>query len=112
MLRAEMMRKVGGYSVDSKLLRVEDRHLWIKIYAAGGKGKNLAEPLYKMRDDRNAASRRKFRYRLNEAYVASLAVKLLKLPKWKYIFMLRPILVGLLPGFLYRFLHKQKLRTK
>ncbi len=112
MVRTETMRKVGGYSVDPKLLRVEDWHLWLKIYAAGGKGKNLAEPLYKMRDDRNAASRRRFRYRIHEAYVAILAVKLLKLPKWKYIFALRPILVGLLPGFLYRFLHKQKLRAK
>lgn len=112
MLKAETMRKVGGYSVDPKLLRVEDRHLWIKIYATGGKGKNLSEPLYKMRDDRNAANRRKFCYRLNEAYVAAFAVKTLKLPKWKYIYVLRPILVGLLPGFVYRFLHKQKLRAK
>lgn len=112
MVRTETMRKVNGYSVDPKLLRVEDWHLWIKIYAAGGKGKNLTEPLYKMRDDRNAAARRKFRYRINEAHVAAFAVKTLNLPKWKYIYVLRPILVGLLPGFVYRFLHKQKLRAK
>lgn len=112
MVRTETIRKVGGYSVDPKLLRVEDWHLWLKIYAAGGKGKNLSEPLYKMRDDRNAANRRKFRYRLNEAYVTVLAIKLLKQPKWKYVYMFRPILVGLLPGFVYRFLHKQKLRAK
>jgi len=111
MIRAEVMRSVGGYSVDKKLLRVEDWHLWLKVYAAGGQGRNLSEPLYKMRDDRNAASRRKFRYRLNEAYLSALAVKTLDLPKWKYLFVLRPILVGLLPGPLYRYLHKKKMKA-
>lgn len=112
MIRTEVMRSVGGYSVDRKLLRVEDWHLWLKIYAAGGQGRNLSEPLYKMRDDRNAANRRKFRYRLNEAHMAALAVKTLGLPKWKYLFVLRPILVGLLPGPAYRFLHKMKMNAK
>ena len=64
-----------------------------------------------MRDDRNAASRRKFRYRLNEAYLSALAVKTLGLPKWKYVFVLRPILVGLLPGFVYQYLHKKKMKA-
>ena len=112
MMRAEVMRAVGGYTVDRRLLRVEDWHLWLKIYAAGGRGKNLSEHLYKMRDDRNAASRRKFKYRLNEAHMAALAVKTLGLPKWKYIFVLRPILVGVMPGPVYRFLHKKKMQTK
>lgn len=111
MARMDVIRSVGGYSVDRKLLRVEDWHLWLKIYAAGGRGRNLTEPLYKMRDDRNAASRRKFRYRLNEAYLSALAVKTLKLPLWKYVFVLRPILVGLLPGPVYRYLHRKKMKT-
>lgn len=112
MLRADVMRSVGGYSVDRKLLRVEDWHLWLKIYAAGYRGKNISEHLYKMRDDRNAAHRRKFRYRLNEAYVSALATKTLGLPKWKYVFLLRSILVGLLPGPVYRYLHKKKMNEK
>lgn len=111
MIRAEVMRRVGGYSIDKRLLRVEDWHLWLKIYAAGGQGKNLDQPLYKMRDDRNAAGRRKFRYRLNEAYLSALAVRTLKLPKWKYVFMLRPILVGMLPGSVYRYLHRRKMNA-
>ena len=112
MLRADVMRKVGGYTEHKKLLRVEDWHLWVKIYSLGYKGKNINEHLYKMRDGRDAASRRKFKYRLNEAYVSSLAVKTLKLPKWKYIYVLRPILVGLLPNPLYMYLHKKKKNSK
>ena len=106
MVKTKVMKEVGGYSVNKKLLRVEDWHLWIKIYSAGYYGKNIAEPLYKMRDDSNASNRRKFKYRLNEAYVSRLAVKSFKLPKYKYIFSLRPIIVGLLPKFLYNYLHK------
>lgn len=109
MIRAEVMRAVGGYTVDKRLLRVEDWHLWLKIYSLGLQGKNLSEPLYKMRDDRNAAGRRKFKYRLNEAYMSKTAVKTLGLPKWKYIYTLRPIIVGLLPRSLYSYLHRKKL---
>lgn len=111
MARMDVIRSVGGYSVDKRLLRVEDWHLWLKIYASGGRGRNLPEALYKMRDDRNAAGRRKFRYRLNEAYLSALAVKTLKLPVWKYVFVLRPVLVGMLPGPVYRYLHKKKMKT-
>lgn len=110
MVRTEAMKQVGGYSVDKKLLRVEDWHLWMKLYAAGYRGRNLTEPLYKMRDDRAAASRRKFLTRFNESYVCFLVVKTFKLPVWKCIFALRPILVGLLPMPVYTWLHRKKMK--
>ena len=112
MVRTDVMRQVGGYTEHKKLLRVEDWHLWVKVYSLGYKGRNLSEHLYKMRDDRDAASRRKFKYRFNEAYVSRLAVKMLDLPKWKYIYSLRPIIVGLLPKPVYMYLHKKKLNSK
>lgn len=102
---------VGGYSEGGKFLRVEDYHLWLKMYSIGLKGKNIAEPLYQMRDDRNAYSRRKFKYRLNEAYVRILSVKQLGLPLYLGIHALRPVIVGLLPGFIYKYLHRRRLTT-
>lgn len=110
MVRHEAYKSVNGYSVDDKLLRVEDYHLWIKMYEVGYRGYNLSEALYKMRDDRNATKRRKFRYRLNEAYVRYLAVKKLKLKKIYLIYMLRPVLVGILPTCIYTFIHKKHLK--
>ena len=107
MVRKEAYAAVNGYSVDEKLLRVEDYHLWIKMYAKGFRGRNIHMELYRMRDDRNATGRRKFRYRFNEAYVSRLAVRKLKLPVWKYIYSLRPIIVGLLPLPLYNYLHRK-----
>lgn len=108
MVRKEAYDAVGGYSVDKKLLRVEDYHLWVKMYAEGFKGMNIQEPLYSMRDDRNAIARRKFKYRINEAYVKFLAVKKLKLPVYNYVFCVKPIVLGLVPQFVYKFLHNKK----
>ncbi len=110
MVLKEAYDAVDGYSVSKKLLRVEDYELWVKMYAKGYKGYNLPEVLYKMRDDRNATMRRKFRYRINEAYVRYLAVKRLGLKKRYLIYMLKPILVGILPTWLYTYLHKKNLK--
>ena len=112
LVKKEVYLAVGGYSNEKKLLRVEDYHLWVKMYQAGYKGKNIHMPLYQMRDDRNAYGRRKFKYRINEAYVKAVAVKKLKLPVTGYIYALRPILVGLLPQAIYDKLHKRKLKVK
>ena len=42
-MRADVYREVGGYTVSDYLLRVEDCHLWFKLYAAGYKGGNLQD---------------------------------------------------------------------
>lgn len=110
MVRREAYEAVGGYSVAENRLRVEDWDLWVRMYEKGYRGFNLSEPLYKMRDDRNAYRRRRFRYRVNEASVAASAVKKLKLSPVKYIYTLRPLIVGLLPKSVYRALHRFKMR--
>ena len=109
MARRAAFEAVGGYTDDPKFLRVEDFDLWVKLYAAGFKGMNLEEPLYQMRDDRDAFSRRKFRYRINEARVMAKAIRLLELPKKNYYRAVRPVLVGLMPMWLYKRLHKKRL---
>ncbi len=111
MVRKEAYDTVGGYSVSKMLLRAEDYELWLKMYEKGYRGYNLPDVLYRMRDDRNAVKRRKYKYRINEAYVKYLAVKRLKLEKIYLIFMLKPLLVGLLPTNIYVFLHKHKRRV-
>lgn len=110
MVRREAYESVEGYSVSDKYLRVEDYHLWVKMYSKGYRGKNIQEPLYSMRDDRDAQSRRKIKYRLNEAYVKGYAIKKLKLPKISYLYCLRPILIGICPKGLYKVLHRGKQR--
>ncbi len=108
MVRTAAYKAVDGYTVDPKLLRVEDYHLWFKMYAKGYRGYILDQPLYKMRDDRNAAARRTFRNRLNEAYVKHIGYRMLGLPFYIQIHCIRPILIGLLPKWLYNYLHRRK----
>ena len=108
MIRTNAFRAVSGYSDSKYLLRVEDYHLWVKMYEKGFCGVNLSESLYLMRDDRNAIQRRKFKYRVNEAYVKTLVIKKFHLPFYSYLYCLRPILLGLTPRFIYVFLHKAK----
>ena len=109
-VKKDAYNSVDGYSVSDKLLRVEDYHLWVKMYAKGYKGYNLPQVLYSMRDDRNAIKRRKFRYRINEARVVVYAINSLKLSKKYLIFAMKPIIVGLLPEFVYTMLHKKRLK--
>ena len=111
MVRKSAFDKVGGYSTEKQFLRVEDWNLWVKMYSVGSKGYNLEEALYKMRDDRNATRRRKFKYRINEMNMCIFAVHKLNLPKYYYIFALRPIMVGLLPIRLYERLHKKRMSS-
>jgi len=108
MVRCEAYKAVKGYSVDKKLLRMEDYHLWFKMYAAGYRGYMLEEPIYEMRDDRNATVRRNWMTRKNEAYVRYVGYKMLNLPWWAYIYCLRPLVLAVMPACLYNYLHKRK----
>ena len=105
MARTAAFKAVGGYSVDDRLLRVEDYHLWFKLFAAGYKLYMLNDVIYKMRDDRAAFKRRTFSNRLNEAYVKHVGYKMIGLPWYTQVFALKPILLSIIPGFMYKKLH-------
>ncbi len=106
MVRRKALLAVNGYDVTKKTLRVEDYNLWFRMYANGSRGRNIIEPLYEVRDDRHAINRRKYSLRIKEAYVRFTGYRMLCLPKSSYIYILRPLIVGLLPASVYRFLRK------
>ena len=110
MVKKEAYEAVSGYSVKDRFLRVEDYHLWIKMYEKGYRGMNIQEPLYQMRNDQKAMQRRKFKYRINEAYVKAYAVNHLKLPVYGYLYCLKPILAGIIPSGVYRAQYRDKHR--
>lgn len=108
MVKTEVYKAVGGYSTDKRTMRAEDYDLWFRMYAKGYKGHNLQEPLYKMRDDEKAYKRRKFKYCINEAYVRFNGYRLLRLPLKSYIWVLRPIIVGIMPKSIYMMFHRRR----
>ena len=112
MIRKEAIDSVGGYTVDKRLLRYEDCNLWYKLYGKGYKGHNLKEPLYKMRDDRDATARRDFSSRLRAVYVQYTGFRIVDMP-FKYYFYLpiefiKNFLLAILPLKIYEVLHKKK----
>lgn len=109
MVRKEAYIAVGGYSESPYLLRVEDYHLWMKMYLQGYKGYRLDEALYMMRDDRNAIIRRNFTNRRNETYVKYLICRNFKLNVFYYLFCMIPILKIFISPFFYKHLqHNNK----
>lgn len=112
LIRTQAIKKVCGYSEENKFLRIEDWHLWYKFYKEGFIGYNIQEPLYKMRDDRNATKRRKFKYRINEANLKFLIINEFGISKFKYIYVLKPLILGIIPLKLYEFLHRYHLKNK
>lgn len=111
-MKKEALKQVGCYSVEKKLLRVEDYHLWFKFYIAGLKCYNIEDCLYKMRDDSNAYKRRNFQNRVNEARLKLWGFKQIKIPLHKYIWVLKPIILFFLPQKLYQFLHTKNLNKE
>lgn len=107
MARTAVIKAVGGYSVDDRLLRVEDYHLWFKVFAAGYKLYSIPEALYQMRDDRNAIARRTWKNYVHVHHVMRTGFKMIGLPWYYQIYSLRPIITGLLPNWLYNRLHRR-----
>ena len=116
MIRREAFMDVEGYTEDKRLLRVEDYNLWYKFYAKGYKGYNIQEPLYKMRDDRNALHRRTPQARLNGIYATFLGFHMVHLPAWTYIYAVKnavlEIIKLIIPDKLYDYFHKKRLGLK
>lgn len=113
MIRKDAFLSVNGYTEDPFFLRFEDCNLWFKLYAAGFMGANLSEPLYKMRDDRNAYQRRTAKTRLKAVFVQWHGFRLIDMPLRYYPFLLLELIKGVvlssIPSSLYTILHKRKL---
>ena len=98
LMKKACMDAVGGYTEDVRMLRVEDVNLWIKLYAAGFRGYNIQQPLYRMRNDQNALNRRKYIYRINSVYVRLQGCRMLKLGPRSYLKACIPMINGLVPA--------------
>lgn len=102
MIRKSAYDAVGGYRDIPETLGVEDYDLWFRLYAKGYRGYVLQEPLYHMFDGRGAAKRRTFKRRIKEAWVRKEGYKMLNISIPYRIYILKPIIIGCIPQWLYR----------
>lgn len=106
------LESVGGYRSIPKTNRVEDYDLWFRMREKDCIGYNLQQSLYLVRDDRDAISRRKLRFRINETLVKLEGYKRLKIPIYSYINAVKPIVVGIIPIKIYKYIRRKKHKIK
>lgn len=95
--RKEALLKVGGYRVAKETYRTEDYDLFMTLQEFT-KGENLQEYLYFFCEDKNARKRRRYRYRINEARVRYRGFKKLNLLPKGFPYVIKPLIVGLIPA--------------
>ena len=108
MFRRDALMKANCYRVAKETRRNEDYDLFMRMQTFC-KGANLSEPLYYFCEDRQAKARRKYRYRIDEAKVRFRGFKSLGLLPRGILYVIKPLIVGLIPQSL---LDKMKKRRK
>lgn len=96
-MRKEVLDKVNNYKVEKITRRAEDYDLFMRIYANGYKGYNMQEFLYQFREDDDAFKRRAYKYRLDEVQVRYRGFKALGLMPKGFLYVIKPLIVGLIP---------------
>lgn len=107
-MKKSKLLAVNGYRVAWETTRCEDTDLFMRMVANGSIIHNINDPLYYVRQDREAFGRKKYINRIKEATVKYKGFKLLKMPLWAYIYVLKPLIVGLIPRWILRSIKKRK----
>jgi len=105
MFRKEVLEQAGGYRLSR---RGEDYELFMRLTAAGCEGCNIQETLYIYREDKDSYSRRSYTTMVEEMKIRREGFRrlgILNLGTWIYV--IKPLIVGLLPCGLQ---HKLKRR--
>lgn len=101
MMRKIDLEKAGKYTVAKATRRAEDYELFMRMYAMGMRGYNLQAFLLNYYEGRSSYGKRKFRYRIDEMLVRYNGFRALGLFPRAIPYVIRPLVVGLVPRFVY-----------
>ena len=104
MFRRSTLSAVGNYTAEARVERIEDYYLWYKIHKAGFQGYNMPQPLYFMRNDKNAFARRRIKDRLKVFFIKKEVCKGLGI-KGGFFYAVMDVAKGFVP---MAFVHKLK----
>lgn len=107
-MKKTVLVRLQGYTVEKITRRTEDYDLFMRFFAAGYKGVNLIEPLLFYREDNEAYKRRPYRYRIDEMRIRYRGFKRLGLLPLALPFVIRPLIVGLIPHRILRIFRQKK----
>lgn len=97
-MKKNSLNSVNGYRVSWETTRCEDTDLYMRMCANGATFHNIDDGLYYVRQDRDSVARRKYINRVKEAVVKFKGFQALHMPIYCYIFVLKPLILGLIPG--------------
>lgn len=97
MMRKSVYTALGGYTVSNRTMRGQDWDLWFRFYAAGYKGYNIQEPLFLYHESPDDYKKRTLKAALGVTQTVLHGYKILKVPKWKYVFALKPVVSYFIP---------------
>ena len=101
MMRRNALAAVGGYRVCPDTRRTEDYDLFMRMYVHGFTGYNLSEPMLRYYDRRVPRPVR-YAHRVSEAKIRYQGFKALGLMPAGLLYVLKPLVVGLIPRNLKR----------
>lgn len=101
------------YNVSAETLRCEDYEIFMRLRQLGYCGCNIPEILFQYREDNEAFKRRKFKYRINEAKIRYRNFKTMHMlwPKG-WIYVIRPIVGGLVPSRMLAFIKRREFKKR
>lgn len=109
MYRRKLFEKNEGYHVSRETLRCEDYEIFMRLFQAGFRGYNIQQYLFRYREDSRSYQRRKMKYRINEAKLRYRNFKTMHmLFPVGWLFVIRPIMGGLIPSFLLEWLKRKE----
>ncbi|WNR43885.1 glycosyltransferase family 2 protein [Paenibacillus roseipurpureus] len=104
MFRKKALMEVGGYRIAKETIRTEDYDLFMRLYASGCKGANIEESLYYIQEDQSLYKRRKYYHKFNEAIVRCKGFRALGLLPGGFFYVIKPLIVGVIPNSLLNLL--------
>ena len=97
MFRIEPLMSVNCYNVEKEAMRCQDYDLFMRLYSLEYHGYNIQEPLLRYFVNPGAMKKRKYKYRLDEAVIRYKGFKLLGLLPKGILYVIKPLIVGLIP---------------
>lgn len=109
MVRKQVYDCLNGYRVSKETTRAEDYDFFMRSYGKKFKGYNIQEYLFMYREDEISYKKRTYINRIYECIVRFKGFREMKLNLVYYIFILKPLILGLLPCKLIRFIQKSRI---
>lgn len=97
MMRKSVYDDLKGYTVAKRTVRGQDWDLWFRFFAKGYSGYNLQEPLLMYHESKGDYKKRTLKTAFMYTQTAIYGYKILKIPFYKYVYALKPVIAAILP---------------